>query len=203
VGAYQENQDGRAASLNVETRMARLTERSRNAERFTEIQMIPDAERAEFASLASLSAVEIQSLGEVEIGDIEEFSGVSGFLRHVTELNRNLEYANNIPDGIRSAMVYRGKHPQLYVLLRYQREYHWKLYDVAKEYWRDVKEDTLLNLVECSKETSIADIDADAIEHYAQKCRELWCNEHHVEKPDEVEQICALYLKPRTENDHV
>jgi len=32
-------------------------------------------------------------------------------------------------------MVYRGKHPQLYVLLRYQREYHWKLYDVAKEYW--------------------------------------------------------------------
>jgi superfamily II DNA or RNA helicase len=199
VGAYQEHKPGYEASLNVETRMERLAERSRHAERFTEITMIPDGDRVEFPSLASLSVV---SLGELEVGDIEEFSGISGFLTHVTERNQNLEYANGIPDGINSAMAYRGKQHQLYLLLRYRKEYHWMLYDIAKEHWRDIKEDSLLSFIQCTKETSIANVSADLIEEYAQKCRILWCAENNIEKPEEVEQVCALYLKPRTDESN-
>jgi hypothetical protein len=70
VGAYREFQDGRSASIDVEARMRRLTERTRQAERFTEIPMIPDEEWVEFPSLAQLSNVSMETLGMLEVSDI-------------------------------------------------------------------------------------------------------------------------------------
>lgn len=203
VGKYQFHQEGRESSLNVETRMQRLTERSRQAERFTEIPMIPDTDRAEFTSLASLFNAESEELGVLEVSEIEEFSGVSRFLRHITERNKNLEYADDIPDDISSAMNYRGKQRQLFLLLRYQRVHHWMLYNIAQKEWRYVKEDELLDLIQCDAETPIANVNPNEIERIAQECRLKWSSENNIERIDEVERIAALYLKPRVDGDAI
>jgi hypothetical protein len=201
VGKYQFHHEGREATLNVETRMKRLTERSRQAERFTEIPIIPESDRAEFASLAGLSSTEIENLGVLEVSDIEEFSGVSRFLRHITERSNNLEYAEAIPDDISSAMSYHGKHHYLFLLLRHQRVYHWMLHDVHKKDWRQVKEDELLDLIQCNADTPIANVNPDLIEEIAQECRTLWSSDNGIEHVEEVERIAALYLKPHIDGD--
>ncbi len=203
VGAYQEDIQGRQASLAVEQRLHKLTVRSRQAERFTEMPMIPDADVTEFPSLAPLSNAQMESMGVIEVSEIEEFTGVSTFLRHITERNQNLEYAATIPDDVSSAMLYRGRQHQLYLLMRYQKEFYWTLYDIAAKRLNSIEEDELLDLIQCDKQTPIANVDPDEIELYAQTCRQMWCKQNHIPVPDEVERICALYMKPRTEEDNV
>jgi hypothetical protein len=58
--------------------------------------LLPEAESASFESLsAALSSIKIEYLGLAEPGQIEEFSGVSPFLRHVTVLQENKAYADS------------------------------------------------------------------------------------------------------------
>ena len=198
VGAYQEHKEGRSKAIDVEKRMHRLTERSKKAEKFTEMPMIPETDSAEFASLASLSSVEFEEIGVLDVSDIEEFSGVSPFLRHITERNKNLEYADAIPDDITSAFAYRGKAHQLYLLLRYKDAYFWMLYDISRQQLHSIKEDALLDMIQCIQETPIADVNPDEIEQYAQDARQLWYKQNKIDDLETIERICALYLKPHS-----
>lgn len=197
IGVLKENREHGEASRRVERRLEKLTARSRQAERFSELPMLPDNEVTEIKSLAPLSSVEV--VGMVEVSEIEEFTGVSRFLRHITERNRNREYADSIPDDISSAMVYHGNRHLLYLLLRYRKEYHWMFYDVRSKQIETIKEDALLDMLQCDEQTPIANVDPNQIEYLAQECKSRWCKSNLVEDPDEVERICALYLMPRTD----
>lgn len=198
VNAFQEYTQGQQESGKVEARLQLLTSRTRQAQKFSELPIIPDKERVEYDSLGPLSNVTIEDLGLINIEEAEEFTGVSPFLKHITELNNNLQYIKSVPDDIMSALDYKQKEPKLYLLLRYRGQYYWTLYNIKHKRLEDVKEDQLLDMIQCKLDTPTADIDSNEIEEHAQTCRKLWCHQQEIEFPDEneIERICALYLNP-------
>ena len=111
----------------------------------------------------------IEELGTVDIREVEEFTGVSRFLTHVTEMNHNLTRAQAIPDDISSALTYDRQQPRLYLLLRYEGTYHWMLYDIGHERLELVKDDQLLDMIACSSDTPPAVVDPNEVEIQAQR----------------------------------
>lgn len=196
VGDFQEDAEGSRATTGVENRLRKLTSRSQQAQQFSELPVFPEGEDLAYESLGSLSRVTIEDLGLADITEIEEFTGVSGYLRHITELKQNQVYAATIPDDISSAMTYAEERHLLYLLLRYKRTYYWTLYDIQRGVLSDIKEDSLLNLIQCPQDKEIAPIDAGIIEHHAQACRTKWLEAQTNVDPVLVERVCALYLLP-------
>ncbi len=203
VGDFQEDEEGRFRTEGIEKRLRTLSSRSQQAQQFSELPVFPEEDAAEYESLGDLSKVTIEDLGLANITEIEEFTGVSGYLRHITELKQNQPYADAIPDDISSAMAYDGDRHLLYLLLRYNRTYCWMLYDIRRNIIEDVKEDRLLNLIRCTRETPIANVDSNDIEQHAQQCRNLWLSEQAGINPELVERICALYLLPYRDSGSV
>lgn len=199
VGDFQEDADGTTATRGVESRLRELTARSRQAQQFSEVPFFPEGDNVYAASLGDFSRVKIEELGLADITEIEEFTGVSGFLEHITELKKNQAYAATIPDDISSAKRYAGDERLVYLLLRYKRTYYWTLYDVKKDIIKDVKEDELLTLIQCSRETELLPLDAGIIEQHAQNGRIRWLETRTDMEPALVERICALYLWPDNE----
>lgn len=196
VGNFQELPQAREQTYLVEHRLRQLTRRGRQAEKFSAVPVFPDQETLRYASLADLASVTIENLGLVDAGAIEEFSGVSRFLRHITELNANLAYAATIPDDISSARTYKGPNPLVYVLLRRQETYHWAIYDVRFDRLETYREDKLLDLLQCNQDTPVVAVDPDEIETLAQRCRALWMEQNRINSSEAIERICALYLEP-------
>lgn len=196
VGDFVEDIEGNTASKGVENRLKKLTARSQQAQQFSEIPVFPEGDALAYKSLGGLSRVTIEDLGLADITKIEEFTGVSGYLRHITELKQNQAYAATIPDDISSAMTYHGERHLLYLLLRYKRSYFWSLYDIKRGVIEEIKEDRLLNLIQCPQDKEIATITAGVIEQHAQACRTAWLESQTTVDPAQVERICALYLLP-------
>ncbi len=73
----------------VENRLRKLVGRSSQAEKFSELPLLPESDQVDFASLSALSSIKIEYLGLADPGQIEEFSGVSPFLRHVAVLQEH------------------------------------------------------------------------------------------------------------------
>ncbi len=121
---------------------------------------------------------------------------MSPFLRHIAVLREHEPYANQIPNDIASAMYYDGDKPLLYLLLTKEGEYFHIIYDVNKDSIEPIKEDALLDLIQCNAQTPVANVGADEVERIAQKCRKLWEQENDFEFYDDVERICACYLIP-------
>lgn len=195
VGKFQEDRKRKQESMRVEERFRRLSQRTSHAEKFSELPLIPESERVEYNSLGSLTDVTIEDLGFVSLGDIEEFSGVSRFLIHITELNQNLDYARSISDDVSSALQ-KGESHLLYLLLRSADKYVYLIYDVRRRKLMDIKEDELLELIRCSRKTQPSPIDPDIIERFAQAAKLKWIKQNHIEHAESVERICALYLLP-------
>jgi superfamily II DNA or RNA helicase len=201
LGHFRENLNRSDAAKRIEKRLNKLTARTRHAERFSELPILPSEESAEYVSLKGLSNIKIQNLGEIEIGEAEEFSGVSRFLRHISEYQRHADYAANIKDDISSAMTYNGRNHLMYVLMRFKGEFFWAVMDINKQRLLDYKEDDLLELIECTMESPIAAVDADLIEMAAQKTKRMWSEGRNIENPENIQRICALYLKPNNAPD--
>lgn len=111
--------------------------------------MLPDEDIIQLTTLGDLPSVTIENLGLADISQIEEFTGVSRFLKHITELNQNLAYARTIGDDVTSALDCEEDQPYVYLLLRYQRRYRWALYDIQRQELRSIQEDALLNMIQC------------------------------------------------------
>lgn len=201
VGNFVHDMDRRHESARVEERMQRLVQRTRHAEKFSELPIIPEGESARYESLGPLSQVTIEALGLVDITEIEEFSGVSRFLTHITELNQQQERARQIPDDITSALQYPGDKHLIYLLLCYQGEYHWTLYDLDRKQLIDLKEDALLEMLRCPQDTLPATIDPRTVEIHAQEAKMLWAQQMDINVPESVERICAMYLLPESADE--
>jgi hypothetical protein len=196
VGDFQVDDEGSRATAGVENRLRKLTVRSQHAQQFSELPVFPESDDSAYDSLGSLSRVRIEALGLADITEIEEFTGVSGYLRHITELKQNQAYVATIPDDISSAMAYPGERHLLYLLLRHKRTYYWTLRDVKRGNLEDIKEDGLLNLIQCPQDKDVAPIDPGVIEYHAQACRTQWLETQTNINPEHLERICALYLLP-------
>jgi hypothetical protein len=203
VGDFQEHPQAREQTHIVEHRLRLLTRRGRQAEKFSAVPVFPEQETIRYASLADLASVTVEDLGLVDAGAIEEFSGVSRFLRHITELNANLAYAATIPDDLSSARTYGGADPLVYVLLRRQDAYHWAVYDVRYDRLETYREDKLLDLLQCSPDTPLAEVDPEKVETLAQRCRALWMEQNRIDRSETVERVCALYLQPAQEQSEI
>jgi len=183
-------------SFIVENRLRNLVGRSSQAEKFSELPLLPGADHVDFSSLGSLSSIKIEYLGLADPGQIEEFSGVSPFLRHVAVLQENKQYAESIPDDISSAMTYSGIKPLIFLLLDVQGQPEIVLFDVTGNHLVSMKEDELLNLIQCARETPVAEIDVDKLERLAQRAKRHWMEQRQLEPEQEISRICALYLVP-------
>jgi len=199
VGDIKADELGKRKTHNVEQRLSKLTTRGREAEKFSAIPIIPKGDEANYESLGDLSSVTIEDLGLAEVSQLEEYSGVSPFLKHITILKENEMYADEIPDDISSTMVYQGKRQLLYLLLRHGVEYHRVIYDLKNKTIESIKEDELLDLIRCDRERPIANIGIDELENEAQLVRKLWEAKYVTEenRKDKVERICALMLIPK------
>ncbi|MBK8433403.1 MAG: hypothetical protein IPL28_19900 [Chloroflexi bacterium] len=194
---------GKVHMNQVNERLKRLVGRLANAEQFSELRMIPSGEQIEYKSLRGLTSLDIaiEKLGIVEATEIEEFSGVSPFLTHISLLKKYREIAKQIPDDISSAKVYHGTIPYLFLLLKYKGVFEWALYDINQQALTIVMEDTLLEWLQCDPDTEVASVNADFLEEQAQICRHLWIEEQGLvaSQADEVERIAALYLVPENQ----
>ncbi|MCA9731182.1 DEAD/DEAH box helicase family protein [candidate division KSB1 bacterium] len=199
AGKFQNNDNRKKESLNLENRLKKLITRTKEAEKFTEITIIPE-DTQQFDTLRGLSSITTETLGQIGIRNLEdERFEVSPFLTHLTELKKNAKYAKTIPDDISSALtVGRIRKPQLYVLVKYQRKYHWMLYDTSRKKIEKIEEDQLLDRIKCSPDTQPALIDADEIEDHRQACINLWCQKKKLDEVErqEVKHICSLFLVP-------
>ena len=163
------------------------------------MQLIPEADKTTYQSLSDLSAVTIEEIGLIDINKLEEFSGVSPYLRHTAILKEHETYAASIPNDISSARYYNGKSPLLYLLLHKEEEYYPILYNMQTNQIDPVKEDALLDLLQCLPSTLVASTSADEVEKVAQKARKLWEEREGIDSPNSVDRICACLLIPLTQ----
>jgi len=197
VGAFQSNLKGKQATHRIEERLRKLSRRSKQAQKFSEIPLIPEDGKVSFDSLGPLSHVTIEELGLVEVEALEEFSGVSPFLKHITTLKAFEDRTKAIPDDISSARSFDGASPLLYLLLKDASVYHRMLYDPQSGEIQPIKEDALLDILQCDPSTPLAPVAPDTIEILAQQGKQCWAIQNKVKNPDVVERICALYLIPK------
>jgi superfamily II DNA or RNA helicase len=196
VGSFVHDIERQNTSKRVEQRIRKLVQRTRQAEKFSELPMIPEGETAEYKSLGNLSHVTIENLGLVDLTQIEEFPGYSRFLTHITELHQHMELAKSLQNDIASALRYKGKDHLVYILLHYQNDYVWILYNVVTRQLIHLKEDNLLDLLYCHQDDIPASVDANIVEVEAQNAKNLWIRKNKIEHPEAVERICAMYLLP-------
>lgn len=199
VGNFQLNRQDVKKTHNVEERLRKLSARSQEAQKFTQIPILPKADKTNIASLSSLANVTIEDIGLVDIKEIEEFTGVSPYLHHISTLKKYEDYIKTIPNDIVSVTYYKGKKQLLYLLLFYRDEYFYIIYHPEKDDLRDMKEDDLLDILKCSPDTELLAVDIDEIEKLAQRTRKKWEKQHPEILPNEVERICACLLVPKAQ----
>lgn len=180
----------------VSRQLVSLTARSKEAQEIAEIPIFPDGERQHVTSLGDFNKVTLEDLGELEAREIEDYSGGSPFLEHITALIQNQELADSLRDDINSAKRYDGEHEIVYLLLRHEGEYQWLVFNVSLEQFEDWSNDTLLAAIACDETEQVAAIDKGKLEVVAQFMRNDWCRRNDVQSGD-VERICVMYLKPR------
>lgn len=199
AGTYQQDTSRNKQSLRLQGRLDKLITRTKEAEKFSEIPSIPEGTQR-FETLRGLSSLNIELLGYIGVRNLEdERLEVSTFLTHLTEFKNNAEYAKTIPDDITSALtVTKIRTPKLFVMMKYQKKYHWVLYDIAEERMERIEEDQLLNRIKCTPDTPTALIDPNEIEKHQQNCINLWCRIKKLdeEEREEVAHVCSLYLSP-------
>jgi superfamily II DNA or RNA helicase len=199
VGDFKEQESGYLSNM-IQPRFSKLNGRSRQAEKFSELPLLPESESVRFDSLGVLSSIKIEHLGLADPMQIEEFTGVSPFLRHVTILQEHKAYAEDLPDDIVSTMRYPGTKPLIFLLLDNLGQTEVVLFDPSENVLIPIKEDEVLNLIKCEKETPVAGVDASSLEKLTQKAKLYWMKQRQISEDREISRICALYLVPKNED---
>lgn len=132
----------------------------------------------------------------------EEEQWVSSYYLHTRKLHAHREYVENLDRDLVSALVYTGKKPMLYLLVKYHSQYHFLLYDLASKRVTIPQPEALLNLIECTADTETAVVDPHQIEAQSDDCLKIWC-ERHGYLVDEVMRECTLYLQPDTSDQNL
>jgi hypothetical protein len=125
----------------------------------------------------------------------EENRWVSSYYLHTHKLHPHRDYAENLGSDLTSALTYGGKHPKLYLLVTYQQQYHFLLYDARTNRVSLPTPEVLLDLIATSPETEPALVEEDEIEALSDACLRIWCEQQEIDV-EEVARECTLYLQP-------
>ena len=201
VGVFEEDDpvlpyDASGVSRQLES----LTARSNEAQEIVEIPILPEDEHQRITSLGIFSRVTLADLGELDATEVEDYSGGSPFLKHITAMIQNQQLVDNLRDDISSAKQYEGEHEIVYLLIRHQDEFEWLVFNVSLNQSEEWSNDKLFEAIACDADESVAVVDKETLETVAQSMRNDWCKRNSV-RPNEVERICAMYLKPRNNED--
>lgn len=132
----------------------------------------------------------------------EEDKWVSSYYLHTQKLHAHREYVENLDRDLVSAMTYKGEKPLLYLLVKYQSEYHFLLYDPDEQSVTIPQPEALLNLIECYPDTVTAIVDPNEIEAKSDDCLKVWCEKYSY-IVDEVMRECTLYLQPDVIDENI
>lgn len=140
--------------------------------------------------------------GSLALANEAEDRWVSSYYLHTRKLHAHREYVANLDRDLVSALVYRGKKPMLYLLVKHHSQYHFLLYDLASKRVTTPQPEALLNLIECTADTETAVVDPHEIEAKSDDCLKIWCKRHGY-LVDEVMRECTLYLQPDTSDQNL
>lgn len=108
--------------------------------------------------------------GNLSLENEEEDKWVYSYYLHTRKLHSHRQYVENLDSDLVSAMIYKGEKPLLYLLVKYQSQYHFLLYDPKKKSVSTPQPEALLNLIECSPDTENAVVDPNKIEKKSDDC---------------------------------
>jgi hypothetical protein len=76
-----------------------------------------------------------------------------------------------------SAKTYAAASPAVYVLLKYQEQYHGLIYEPETGCLREPNPVKLLDLITCSPNTPTAVVEIDLVDALAETCIKTWCEQ--------------------------
>lgn len=181
-------------------RWERLIARHEESRKLIDLPVLTASHTQELSIPELASQVTIRS-GQLDLADLADLD-ISPYYQHTAQLQQHREYADSLASDIISATTYAGSIPAIYVLLKYQEQYHGLIYEPESGQFREPSIVKLLDLIACAPNTSIATVDINLIDSLAQSCIELWCEREKIE-PNDVLRECTLYLKPEHEEDSI
>ena len=140
--------------------------------------------------------------GSLSLEAEEEDKWVSSYYQHTQKLHAHRKYVEKLNSDLVSAMTYNGEKQLLYLLVRYQGDNYFLLYNPEKRSVTSPQSETLLNLIECNSDTQTALVDPNEIEYLSDDCLKIWC-ERNGYLVDEVSRECTLYLQPNIMNTDI
>lgn len=183
---------------NVRRRWENLIVRHGESRKLIDLPVLTAANIQEINMLDMASQVTIKS-GQLDLGALADLD-ISPYYQHTAKLQLYRDYAKTIPSDIVSAKITQEPDPCIYVLLNHNNKYHGLVYNPKTQQVREPSVVKLLDIIACTEDTEIAVADYDLVEELSDACIKAWCNKQGI-SPEEVERVCALYLKPVNEGD--
>jgi hypothetical protein len=182
----------------VGRRWDNLIKRHGHSQKLIDLAVLPTGERIDIQMPAAASTVTIHS-GGLDLDELAD-AEISPYFQHTSHLQVHRGYAEQLRTDIISASLYKGKHAQVYVLLKHRDVFAWPVYDLVSRSLRSLTSAQLLDLIESTEETPIAFVAPDIVEAASDACIRAWCDRNQIAQ-EEVERVCALYLKPEQDED--
>lgn len=116
-------------------------------------------------------------------------------LSHISVLDRFQIEAKLLPEYLLSAKSYAESQPRMFVMLKYQEEYHPVVFNFSNNKIEQSSKSDILDLIASTKLEPRAIVQAANIEELANQVAGIWCEENNI-SIDKVSKICGLYLSP-------
>jgi len=186
--------------VNIRRRWENLIARHGESRKLIDLPVLTAANTQEINMLDMASQVTIK-FGQLDLDALAALD-ISPYYQHTAKLQLNRDYAKTIPSDIISAKITQEPSPSIYVLLNHNDKYHPLIYNPQNQQCREPSIVKLLDLIACTEDTEIAAVEYDRVEELSDACIKAWCNKQGI-LPEEVERVCALYLKPAHEGDNI
>lgn len=189
-----------ASLASVRQRWEKLIVRHEESRKLTDLPVLTESQTQELSMPELASKVTIRS-GLLNLADLADFD-ISPYYQHTAQLQQHRKYANSLVSDIISAKTYAEGNPAIYVLLKYQEQYHGLIYEPNTRQVREPNPVKLLDLIACKPNTLTATVDVNLIDSLAEVCIQLWCDQKKID-PNDVLRECTLYLRPTHEVDDI
>ncbi len=186
------------ALVEIQKRWKNLMSRHQESKKVIDLPVLTTAETQEINIPEMASQVMIES-GEINLNALADLD-ISPYYQHTAKLQLNRDYAKTLSDDLISAKTYSEKHPLLYLLVFHKQNYHGIFYNPITKQLAEPDIVKILDKIACEENTPPANVDYDFIEKLSDICLQDWCQKNKA-LTDDVERICALYLKPENEDD--
>ncbi|MFL9458096.1 helicase-related protein [Tolypothrix bouteillei VB521301_2] len=185
----------------IRRRWESLMTRHAESQKLIELPVLPSSERQDIYMLdVTTKAVMVKS-SPLNLDALAD-QDISPYFQHSSVMQVHREYATQIPNDIISAKVYPGQNTKIYVLLKYESEYYWAVYEVETNKLLDFTAVQILDLIHSRMDEERAYVEPNLIEALAENCIRKWCVQRGLDSQNVIRE-CTLYLKPQSEADEI